>query len=194
MNCTICQYCCANKNIKSYSSWMNLLLYWDISLCSDNVCVCGVILCIQLFTINFYLINYVLVHLLIYLFLLWLFHITQSECWLGEEKQCGQNSEYRQHKGETSINSQHMQCKLLWIYRHIKGHSQAWNTSNTNKAKICEAYQVARSNCEQAQDIKQHEAITKKWENVNSWELQGMLTVMFGGWLQFKSYTTQLGS
>jgi hypothetical protein len=70
MNCTICQYCCANKNIKSYSSWMkNLLLYWDISLCSDNVCMCGVILGIQLFTINIYLLNYVLVHLFIYLFI-----------------------------------------------------------------------------------------------------------------------------
>jgi hypothetical protein len=70
--------------------------------------------------------------------------------------------EYRQHKGENSIISQHMQCKLSWRYRHIKGHSKAWNTSNTNKAKIHEAYQVARSNCEQAQDIKQHGAIRKK--------------------------------
>jgi hypothetical protein len=53
------------------------------------------------------------------------------------------------------------------MYRYVKGHSQAWNTSNTNKAKIHEAYQVARSNCDQAQDIKQHGAIRKKWENVN---------------------------
>jgi hypothetical protein len=86
---------------------------------------------------------------------------------LVKKKLCGQNSEYRQCKGETSINSQHMQCRLSWMYRHVTGHSQAQGTSNTNKAKICEAYQVARSNCEQAQDIKQHGAIRKKWENVN---------------------------
>jgi len=65
--------------------------------------------------------------------------------------------------------STHSICyvKLSWRYRHVKGHSQTWNTSNTNKAKIHEAHQVARSNCEQAQDIKQHGVIRKKWENVN---------------------------
>lgn len=100
LNCTICQYCCANKNIKRYSSWMSLLLYWDISLCSDNVC--GVMLCIQLFSISFYLFNYILV----YLFICFCFDystITQSECWLSEEKRCGQNSEYRQTPSSHSI-------------------------------------------------------------------------------------------